>query len=110
MGRFRSSRKAYASGPPALRHAGFRLRGQPSKSSRVRARLREMRFVNVTGSARTDSRLEFWGSQVRCVPLSQWHEQFLQQKVKVNAEVKAIADYYLQTAQRISGQPFPNAF
>jgi hypothetical protein len=74
----------------------------------ARARLREMRFVNVTGSARADSRLEFWGSHVRRVPLSLWHDQFLQQKVKVNAEVKAIADYYLRAAQRISG-PSPEA-
>ena len=74
----------------------------------ARARLREMRFVNVTGNARTDTRLEFWGSRVRRVPLSLWHDQFTQQKVKVNAEVKAIADYYLRTARRIVG-PSPEA-
>jgi hypothetical protein len=74
----------------------------------ARARLREMRFVNVTGSAREESRLPFWGTWVRRVPLTLWHDQFLQQKVKVNAEVKAIADYYLRTAQRIAG-PSPEA-
>jgi len=74
----------------------------------ARARLREMRFVNVTGSARADTRLEFWGSHIRRVPLSRWHDQFLQQKVVFNAEVKAIADYYLRTAQRVSG-PSPEA-
>jgi hypothetical protein len=74
----------------------------------ARARLREMRFVNVTGSARGESRLPFWGSLVRRVPLSRWHEQFLQKKVQVNAEVKAIADYYMRTAQRVSG-PSPEA-
>ncbi len=74
----------------------------------ARARLREMRFVNVTGNAREESRLPFWGSRVLRVPLSLWHEQFIQEKVKINAEVKAIADYYLRTAQRIAG-PSPEA-
>jgi len=74
----------------------------------ARARLREMRFVNVAGNASTDTRLGFWGSRLRCVPLSRWHDQFIQQKVKVNAEVKAIADYYTRTAQRIVG-PSPEA-
>ncbi|MBM3892054.1 MAG: hypothetical protein FJ388_23305, partial [Verrucomicrobia bacterium] len=74
----------------------------------ARARLREMRFVNATGNARDEIRLPFWGSLVRRVPLSRWHELFLQQKVKVNAEVKAIADYYLRTARRVVG-PSPQA-
>ena len=74
----------------------------------ARARLREMRFVNVTGNTRDEVRLPFWGSLVRRVPLSTWHEQFLQQKVKVNAEVKAIADYYLRAAERVAG-PSPEA-
>jgi len=74
----------------------------------ARARLREMRFVNVTGKAQAESRQPFWGSLVRRVPLSRWHEQFLKQKVKINAEVKAIADDYLRTARRIAG-PSPES-
>ncbi|MBM4040558.1 MAG: hypothetical protein FJ290_18795 [Planctomycetes bacterium] len=74
----------------------------------ARARLREMRFVNVTGNTSDESRLPFWGSLVRRVPLSRWHEQFIQKKVEITAEVKAIADYYLRTAQRVAG-PGPEA-
>jgi len=74
----------------------------------ARARLREMRFVKVAGNGEEEIRQPFWGSRVRCIPLSRWHDQFLQKKVQINAEVKAIADYYLRTAQRRLG-PSPEA-
>ncbi len=106
-----SSRTAYA--PGAAVRAGFQLRGQPAGEITwaLACSCAEMRFVNVTGSTRDEARLPFWGSLVRRVPLSTWHEQFLQQKVKVNAEVKAIADYCCGR-ERVAGptrRPFSTA-
>ena len=70
---------------------------------KARAKLREMRYLKLTGNARRDSRLPFWGSHVRNLPLSLWHEQFTKKKVKVDAEVRAIAEFYLRSAQRVCG-------
>ena len=70
---------------------------------RARARLREMRYLIVSGNARQDTRLPFWGSHIRRLPLSLWNEQFTNNKVRVDAETRAIADFYLRSAERISG-------
>lgn len=71
------------------------------KMIRAAAKLREMRYLLVSGNRRHEEKMAFFGSSLRYLPESIWKGEY--DKVEDDADVKPIAEFYLRAAAEISG-------
>lgn len=71
------------------------------KMLRARAKLREMRFVVIRGTRRTESTVDHFGTRLRTIPASDFLEEY--RRTPVNDEIRKLASDYLTAATRITG-------
>lgn len=71
------------------------------KMLKAGAKLRRMRFVVIRGNKRYDTQVEYFGTNLRCIPAGLFIEEY--NNVPVDEEINHLATEYIRAARRVSG-------